>query len=89
VTSHPSHPLDLPLLRSISTFRRQVKTFCSSLPTDTGIQTDDCFVGGDAPSVFSRGHNTNDSVTVTVTVLTSSLLQINLRSSLLGTVGDV
>ena len=27
-----------------TTFRRQLKTFGSSLPTDNGIQTDDCFM---------------------------------------------
>ena len=37
-------PTELQRQRSTTTFRRQLKNFCSSLPTDAGIQTDDCFV---------------------------------------------
>jgi len=37
-------------------FRRQLKTFRSSLSTDTGIQTDDCFVMH--PQSPSRERNT-------------------------------
>jgi len=42
------------------------KHFCSSLPSDTGIQTDDCFVM--RPRSLSRRRNTNTAVTDTVTV---------------------
>ena len=45
-------PTQLKLLRSTTTFRRQLKTFCSSLQTDTGEQTDDCFVT--RPPISSR-----------------------------------
>ena len=50
------------------------KHFCSSLPMNTGKQTDDCFVM--CPWSPSRGRNKNDSVTVTVndTFLTLSCL---------------
>ena len=37
-------PTQLKLLRSTTTFRRQLKTFRSILPTNTGEQADDCFV---------------------------------------------
>ena len=40
--------------------------FCSSLPVDTRLQTDDCFVT--RPRSSSRGHNTNMAVTVAANI---------------------
>ena len=51
-------PTQLKLLRSTTTYSRQLTTFCSSLPTDTGKQTDDCFLVH--PRSPSKGRNTND-----------------------------
>ena len=57
-------PTQLKLLRSTTSFCRQLKTFSSSQPMDIGMQTDDCFVMH--PRSPSRLHDTNTPVTVTV-----------------------
>jgi len=54
--------LTMKLQWQTTAFRRQLKTFGSSLPMNTGIQTDDCFVM--CPWSSSRGHNTSTAVTV-------------------------
>jgi len=53
---------ELKLLRSTTTFRRQLKTF---LFQSAYGHREDGWLFCDVPSVFSRGRNTNDSVTVT------------------------
>ena len=58
-------PTELKLLRLTTFFRHQLKIFFSSLPKDTEMQTDDCFVMH--PRSSSRGRNTNTPVTQHIT----------------------
>jgi len=57
-------PIQLKLLRSTTTFRRQLKTFL--FQSAYGHRETDWWLFSDAPSVFSAGRNTNDSVNVTL-----------------------
>ena len=66
---------ELRLLRSTTTFRCRLKTFL--LDPANGHQETDWRLFCDAPLVsYSRGRNTNDSVTVTVTSCTTNPQQI-------------
>jgi len=63
---------ELTLFWSTAACRHQLKNFCSSLPINTGRQTDDCFVM--RPQAASRGRRINTSVVVTVPSAFSALM---------------